>query len=187
MTNSHSAIVVSADTPEQQSLAEWALQRYEKAGLELPPLTIVFAGRDQTACDGSTARTYFDETPMVKMCWNDRFILLHELAHVWVAENVPPANHAAFMKMRDDVQVWAGTAVPWANRGSEHAANVIAWGLLEKPYPISRTHPNDKVSLHEAFEFLTGGEPLHDGGPDQRTPERVTFVGRSSPPLESGR
>lgn len=186
MTTSHNAIVISADTSEQRSLAAWALERYERAGLALPPLTIVFAGRDQAACDGSPARTYFDETPMVKMCWNDRFILLHELAHVWVAQNVPPANHVAFMQMRDDVQAWAGIAVPWANRGAEHAANVIAWGLLEKPYPISRTYPNDKEGLLKAFEFLTGRTPLHDGGPDKRTPERATFVGRSSPPLESG-
>jgi hypothetical protein len=187
MTTSDSAIVVSADTPEQRSLAAWALERYERAGLALPSLTIDFAGRDQAACDGSPARTYFDETPMVKMCWNDRFMLLHELGHVWVAQNVPPAEHDAFMQMRDDVSVWTGTAVPWSERGFEHAANVIAWGLLEKPYPISRTYPNDKESLLTAFEFLTGREPLHNGGPAMQTPNLTSFANRSNPPLESGR
>ena len=141
MTTADSPIVVSADTPEQRSLAEWALERYERAGLALPPLTIVFAGQDRAACDGSPARTYFDETPMVKMCWNDRFMLLHELGHVWVAQNVPPADHVAFMQMRDDVRVWADTAVPWADRGSEHAANVIAILQAEARRVISSNQP----------------------------------------------
>ena len=182
-----SPIVVLAETQEQRSLAEWALERYEMAGLALPPLTIVFAGQDQAACDGPPARTYFGEIPTVKMCWNDRFILLHELGHVWVGQNVAAADHVAFMQMRDDVRVWAGTEVPWSQRASEHAANVIAWGLLENPYPVSRTYPNDRESLLEAFEFLTDREPLHDGGPETPTPDRTSFVGRSNPSRESGR
>jgi len=187
MTTTASEVVVSADTSEQRALAEWAVERYETAGLVLPSLNIEFVGPDQIACGGVPARTYFEETPTVKMCWNNEFMLLHELAHVWVEQNVPPTDRDSFTAMRDDVRGWAGTEVPWSERASEHAANIIAWGLQEKPYLISRTYPNDKDSLLEAFEFLTGSEPLHDGGRDMRAVDPASLVDRPRPPLESGR
>jgi hypothetical protein len=77
--------------------------------------------------------------------------------------------------------------VPWHRRGMEHAANVIAWGLLDDPYPLSRTYPNDPQSLTEAFRLLTESDPLHDGGSTVSLPDRRLYEGRSNPPLESGR
>jgi hypothetical protein len=123
----------------------------------------------------------------IRMCWNDEFILLHELAHVWEARHVAADKHEPFMAMRHRVESWAGTDVPWAARGREHAANVIAWGLLEDPYPISTTYPNDVASMMEAFTYLTGVKPLHDGGPGIQQPDRSYINGRTNPPLESGR
>jgi hypothetical protein len=181
--------IVLANSAEQRGMAEWALGRYQAAGLELPPLVIEFAGRDLAQCGGAPGRTYLDETTtLVKVCWNDRFILLHELAHVWASHHLPFAKHEPFMAMRADVISWASSEVAWAQRGSEHAANVIAWGVLEDPFPISRTYPNDPDALRDAFVFLTGMEPLHDGGPDIEEPDRQFFsTERTNPPLESGR
>jgi hypothetical protein len=121
------------------------------------------------------------------MCWNSRFMLLHELAHVWEDHNLAAAKHEPFMALRDGVLSWASPDVAWSEQGREHAANVIAWGLLEDPYPISRTYPNDPDSLLVAFRFLTGADPLHDGGPPSQAPDRSLFAGRSNPPLERGR
>jgi hypothetical protein len=181
--------IVHNDSAEQRAMAEWALGRYQAAGLEFPPLVIEFAGRDLARCDGAPGRTYLDETTaVVKMCWNARFILLHELAHVWASHNLPAAKHEPFMAMRADAISWASSEVAWAQRGSEHAANVIAWGVLEDPFPISRTYPNDPDALRDAFVFLTGIEPLHNGGPDIEEPDREFFSPeRTNPPLESGR
>ena len=120
------------------------------------------------------------------MCWSDAFILLHELAHAWEAHNLPKQRRQPFMALRSDVDSWAGAGVPWHQRGSEHAANVVAWGLLEDPYPISRTYPNDPDSLIEAFRVLTGVAPLHDGGSPIQQLDRSLYTG-SNPPLESGR
>lgn len=179
---------IHAATQEQRQMTEWALGRYEAAGLELPPIVIEFAGRDLAECDGAPGRTYLTERPIVvKMCWNNRFILLHELAHVWEAANLSENDHEPFMAMRTDVTSWAGLDVPWEQRGREHAANVIAWGLLEDPFPVSRTHPNDPEALTTAFEFLTGTSPLHDGGTGIVEPDREFFTPeRANPPLESG-
>ena len=80
-----------------------------------------------------------------------------------------------------------GRDVAWAARGREHAANVIAWGLLENPHPISTPYPNDIANMIDAFNHLTDADPLHDGGPGIQHPDRSLIDGRSNPPLESGR
>jgi hypothetical protein len=121
------------------------------------------------------------------MCWNDPFILLHELAHVWEAAQVPTERHQTFMDLRDGVESWAGLDVAWDERGREHAANVIAWGLHENPHPISRTYPNDNISMIDAFTYLTDVEPLHDGGAGIQQPDRSLHQDRHNPSLESGR
>ena len=121
------------------------------------------------------------------MCWGSEMILLHELAHVWEAQSVHQSRHEPFMAMRDGVKSWAGLDDAWAERGREHAANVIAWGLLEDPYPISRTYPNDPDSLMAAFRSITATDPLHDGGPEMPVVDRERFGGRTNPSLESGR
>lgn len=89
--------------------------------------------------------------------------------------------------LRAGVLSWASDDVIWGARGREHAANVIAWGLLEDPYPISTTYPNDGFSMMEAFSYLTGAEPLHDGGEVIQPPDRSRFGETEKPPLESGR
>ncbi|MDH3308566.1 MAG: hypothetical protein OEO77_13745, partial [Acidimicrobiia bacterium] len=102
---------------------------------------------------------------LARVCWNSELILLYELAHVWEAQAVSPTRHEPFMAMRDGVKSWAGIDDAWEARGRAHAANVIAWGLLEDPYPVSLTYPNDPDSLLSAFRYLTNADPLHDGGP----------------------
>lgn len=175
-------------TPAQHEMADWAVDRFSAAGLDLPDLEINFAGRDQSECGGSPARVYLDHEPVeVRICWNSEMMLLHELAHVWEAHAVPQDRHEPFMAMREGVKSWAGLDDSWEERGREHAANVIAWGLLEDPYPISRTYPNDSESLTAAFRFITGADPLHDGGPEIPKPDRSYSEGRTNPPLESGR
>ncbi len=178
---------VMAATAAQTETAEWALGRYETAGLALPPLIIVFAEPAPTACGGAAARVHLDETPVrIEMCWNNRFMLLHELAHVWEVRNIPASQHDAFNAMRTGVESWASLEVPWSHRGREHAANVIAWGLLEDPFPIAQTLPNDPQHLLDAYQFLTGRHPLHDGGPPIRVPDRSFFTpDRSNSHIES--
>ena len=187
-TSSQYDVTIEAQEPGQQQMAEWAIGRYDDAGLDLPQILIRFAGQDVSGCDGAPGRTYLDHDPIeVRICWNSEFVLLHELAHVWEAHNVAAAKQGPFMALRDGVTSWAGPDLAWSEQGREHAANVIAWGLLEDPYPISRTYPNDPESLVAAFQFITDTDPLHDGGTPIQPPDRSLTAGRSNPPLESGR
>ena len=187
-TPTASSITVVSGTQAQHEMAEWAVGRFAEAGLRLPAIEINFPGRDQSGCGGAPARAYLDREPVeIRVCWNSELILLHELAHVWEAQAVSATRHEPFMAMRDGVKSWAGIDDAWEARGREHAANVIAWGLLEDPYPVSRTYPNDPDSLTAAFRYLTNTEPLHDGGPGIPAVDRSLFEGRSVPALESGR
>ncbi|KAA3637869.1 MAG: hypothetical protein DWP92_07145 [Armatimonadetes bacterium] len=181
-------VTIEASDPSQTEMAERAVDRFAQAGLKLPPLRIVFPGRDLSLCGGAQGRAYLSAEPVeVRMCWNSEFTLLHELAHVWEAFNMAASRHEPFMNMREGVASWAGLGVAWESRGREHAANVIGWGLLEDPHPISRTYPNDIASMIEAFTFLTGRAPLHDGGEGIQHPDRTLFDGTASAPIRSGR
>jgi hypothetical protein len=180
--------LIKAQTLEQYEMARWALGRFDAARLRLPATSIVFATPGDARCGGSPARVHLDEDPvLVTICWNSRFIILHELGHIWEATNVPTERHTLFMDLRTNVASWASLEVPWADRGREHAANIIAWGLLEDPYPIARTYPNDPTSLTAAFVFLTDREPLHDGGQDIEPPDRSRYNQRTSAARASGR
>lgn len=181
-------IEIETQNRAQLEMARWAIHRFEEAGLGLPDLKIVFPEGDLRPCNGAPATALTNQQPVeLRICWNDKFIVLHELAHAWEAHNLPLDRREPFMALRSDVDSWTGADVPWPQRGIEHAANVIAWGLLEDPYPISRTYPNDPDSLKQAFRLLTDIEPLHDGGSPVTTPDRRLYEGRVNPPLESGR
>ena len=172
-----SDINIVAVTDHQAEIAAWALGRYEAAGLELPPLTIEFLNPTPTGCGNAAGRAHIDESPIrIEICWSNPFILLHELAHIWEASNFPEAKHSTFNAMRINVESWASPDVPWNQRGREHAANIIAWGLLEQPFPISRTYPNNPDQRRDAYHYLTGKQPLHDGGPPIATPDRHFFT-----------
>ena len=187
-TTNQPDVTIEARDSDQRQMAEWAIGRYAEASLDLPQLLITFAGPDVAECDGAPGRAYLDHEPIeIRMCWNSEFVLLHELAHVWEAHNVAVAKQGPFMALRDGVTSWAGLDLAWSEQGREHAANVIAWGLLENPYPISRTYPNDPESLMAAFQFITDSDPLHDGGTPIQPPDRSLTAGRTNPPLESGR
>lgn len=181
-------VMIEGGGSTETELVDWALGRFAAAGLDLPPITVRFLGNNLALCDGAQARAHVAEGGVVlRVCWYDSFVVLHELAHVWEAGNVPVEQHEEFMGLRDGVESWANVEVPWAVRGREHAANVIAWGLLDDPYPISRTYPNDVASMIDAFTFLTNVGPLHDGGTGVRHPDRSLIDARQNEPLESGR
>jgi hypothetical protein len=50
--------------------------------------------------------------------------------------------------------------VPWADRGVEYAADVIAWGLIEEPIDMVRIGRPSCDELSAAFRLLTMVEPL---------------------------
>lgn len=150
--------VPAARSPHQQTMEAWALGRFQEAGLLLPPLGIHFHPHPKD-CGGFPG--YFagqENAWSIEMCSPSPFVLLHELGHAWVAHNLTDAEREAF-RMARRLPTWLDPAIPWHHRASEHAADLIAWGLSAEP-PSLTTDPGDFDELARAFQALTGAEPL---------------------------
>ena len=148
------------------ALARWAFDRFDQSGLELPPLSLAFHD-ERTGCEGHVG--YYRPGPpaSIDICgfnW-DRFLvtpkktILHELAHAWGHQTLDSETRNLFLDSRG-LDTWQDASVPWEEQGIEHAAEVIAWGLMDEDLHLASIGETDSVQLAEAFELLTGREPL---------------------------
>lgn len=154
------APIINTENDEQLELVTWALGRFEEAGLELPPLTIN-AHSDRADCNGLNGYLKHSEGGkyVVHSCGND-FTLLHELAHAWDKHSLDDGTRDEFLEPAFSQATTWNNNDNWYLAGGEHAANVIAWGLLEERINQTRTRPNDTDSMLDGFKILTNGEPL---------------------------
>ena len=91
------------------------------------------------------------------------FLVLHELAHAWDWANLSDERRGAFMADHRLDRWWGRDPVHWHSYAAEHAAEVIVWGLMDRPVRMAR--------LPQAFErcdallrgylLLTARAPLH--------------------------
>lgn len=158
-----SPYAVSGLSGEQFERVQWAIGLFDRGGLWLPPLTVrAFPNTD--ACSGRTGSARHDDGPSeVRLCLGaDRaafeWTLLHELAHVWSRTAVARAHHDMFLAVRS-LASWSDGA--WAARGSEHASEVIVWGLIDRPVVPGHITNNSCRELLIAYRALTGTHPLH--------------------------
>ncbi|MDJ0923455.1 MAG: hypothetical protein QNJ77_02745 [Acidimicrobiia bacterium] len=164
------ATSVLGATEQETEMVEWALGRFAAAGMELPAVKVGFF-TDYEDCLGFIG--YFrTSTRTVFMCNRGgeervpEHTLIHELGHAWADHNLEAADREAFMELRG-VEFWntggSGAASPaWWQRGYEHAAEIIAWGLAETPFHSMWLHTELCTDLASAFTALTGIEPLND-------------------------
>lgn len=159
--------------PEHRALVEWALARYQAAGLAEPPvLALVFPPSDQCR-ERAGATIDHPDGHTVHICLNAhevctvpdgttfdrraRLTVLHELAHAWERVGLDTATRTAFLELRD-LDHW--TANPqWSRRGTEQAAEIMAWGLLDEPVDLVKLPNRSCAELLDAYRLLTGTEP----------------------------
>jgi hypothetical protein len=163
------AIKIDSSTARQVEDAEWALARFEAAGLELPPLTIIFHDDYQSCGMRDGVLRIAGEDVTIHECQNDpsrsRRSLLHELAHAWdhVAGSIDGDTRIDFLRLRG-LQSWDDDDLPWNQRGEEQTAEIIAWGLMHQsaliPTSVGDRGTQDTLSLTTAFILLTGIRPL---------------------------
>jgi hypothetical protein len=146
---------IDEPSPAQRETIDWAVGRFVAAGLQLPDLDVTFP----VFCGGKGA-IYHVGKSSIDFCGVNRKNVLHEFAHAW-DDTSGAVDRAGFMKLRG-VSVWfGGLDVPFKDQGSEHLAIIIAWGLMEPGAGSAHGLPdNSDAELTEAFEFLTGIEPL---------------------------
>lgn len=62
------------------------------------------------------------------------------------------------MEMRG-LDTWDSHDVDWAQRGAEHAAEIITWGIFDRPMPAITLPDTDCDSLQTGYLLLTGTAP----------------------------
>jgi hypothetical protein len=170
---SDSTIRVFNGSESQQDLLEWVLELYTGAGLPAPvPHSVAFppsadcilyAGLAVDTGDGVDLQLCFSqkETCTDEACTPSvgaQSTMLHELGHVWTIQQVDEATRTAFLDLRG-LETWSGTGVIRDYLGTEHAAEILAWGLLEVDSVPARLPDNECADLAAAFEILTGVAP----------------------------
>jgi hypothetical protein len=170
-------IAVYNGTPALNRLVAWGLGRFEAAGLTPPAIDSVTFTRYSALCDdvqglwvptaeGSELTLCTDEG---FVCWDDtcshftpgtQVLILHELAHAWMHLTL---DERVEQRFRDHVglDVWNDDSVPWEQRAVEHAADTIAWGLMDRELLLLRTTGRpSREDLAAGFRILTSTDPL---------------------------
>lgn len=155
-------VLLGSPTEEEVDLAMWARTRYELAGLPLPSVAVEFPAHADT-CGGNTGvAVHGGRKPRIVLCTSGvpetavKKALLHELAHVWAHASLEPDIRQAFMRQRG-LDAWANG--PWVERGSEHAAEIIAWGLMDRELVMLTLPDHDPANLATGYRLLTGYAP----------------------------
>jgi hypothetical protein len=149
-----SVLVTGNATARQLTLARWAVERFEIAGLKAPSVEIEFHA-DPSDCAGHLG---FARRSRVDVCTTllnamTRRLLLHEMSHVWLDQNLSSWTRAKFLEVRG-LASWNSAEDPWQVRGFEQAAEIVSWAIGERI--LSAQIPdNDPEQMAEAYELLT--------------------------------
>lgn len=151
-------------TTDQVNTVRWAVALYDEAGLELPPVRFIAHSTDQ-ACFGRIGAAYArtDHTE-IALCTEKsgtvlEFLLVHELAHAWDHHGLDAERRQPFLDLRG-LDEWRGSDVEWNDRGTEQAAEIVLWGLMDRPVQLVRVETSCDALL-EGYVTLTGQAPLH--------------------------
>lgn len=129
-------VTVISGPSVQVALAEELTERFERAGLELPDLSITFHP-DKADCGGILGHhRSVAAHSRIDVCVgtdadprNQEYVVAHELAHAWAWSGLDDEVRRDFLALRD-LRTWNDDDVAWKLRGSEHAADTVAWGVL---------------------------------------------------------
>jgi hypothetical protein len=83
----------------------------------------------------------------------NRVAILHELGHAWLTSSVSTETQTTFLHLRG-LETWNDHDQPWHKRGFEHAAEIIAWALIDQEVWMYRIRPNDFDSLSTGYQVL---------------------------------
>jgi hypothetical protein len=154
-------------TRSEAALVAWAADRFAAAGLDTPSVTVAFTPGPEN-CGGFEGR-YYSATETVSVCVDEhasdlvmRTTLLHEMSHAWTHHHLDAANRTAFVELRN-TPTWDSWDFAWSDRAIEHAAVVMAWGLMDIHTFVQPVGDTSQRALEESFRLLTGFDPINDG------------------------
>jgi hypothetical protein len=151
-------------SPTQLESVTQALALFDLAELELPPL-VVSGTQSGATCGGHSgmhrAHVGWSE---IELCVDgatraEFHTVLHEVAHAWAAFSLEPSRQNDFLALRG-VEVWRDHEnTAWEHNGTEHAAEIIAWGVSDRAAATVRIGDVTCADLHDGYVALTGVAP----------------------------
>jgi len=146
---------IVADTAARIEMATAAIEKFAAAGWSLTNTEIRWS---EDACDGAVA-FHAEERGhhVVVMCNDNDWTMLHELGHVWSALYLDDDAQVEWVSRRG-LDSWHDAA--YDDRGTEQAAQVIAFGLFDSAHIPSMSN-NSYATLIEDFMWLFDATPLH--------------------------
>lgn len=144
---------VVGGTHSQRESAFWAIAQFEKAGLTVPSIAIRFH-QDSESCN-SHRGIFSSGLQRVDVCVEEPSVILHEIAHAWNHTNLTDAKRSEYVSV-GGFGSWDDPETPWYDRGSEDAADTIAWALLDDP--ITGFTANGPIAQANAAYLLLTGE-----------------------------
>ena len=150
--------VEATGTTEQLAMVRWAVERFEIAGLEPPVVEIAFH-RGLSGCGGYLGFARHGEIDVCTALVDPiaRRALLHEMGHIWLDENLNNPERDRFLELRG-LHAWNDYSDPWARRGYEQGAEIMAWALGERIL-TPQIPDNEPIQMARGFQSLTGSAP----------------------------
>ena len=141
---------VIADTAYRIEMAGVAIEKFAAAGWEIENTEIRWS---EDECDGAVG-FHAEERGhhVVVMCTDAAWTLLHELGHVWSDLYLDGEGRDEWLERRG-LDSWHEG--PYDERGTEQAAQVIAFGLHDTVHVPSMSN-NSYSTLVDDFEWLFG-------------------------------
>jgi hypothetical protein len=156
-------LVEGAPSPSDRLLVRWATGRFAEAGLDLPTAVVVEFAAEPSRCGGNTGIAVHGEVfPRIVLCTSGSAevvvarTLLHELAHLWAEASLSDEDRGAFLELRG-LEAWGDG--PWVARGSEHAAEIVTWALMDRELTMLTLPEHDPSDLAAGYRLLTGSSP----------------------------
>lgn len=160
--------VEMVDMPvDLREIADWAVDLFDEAGLDLPPIRFVHHGGTMEPCRGRAGtHREIEGVSVIDICAVEasrptRVMVLHETAHAWASGALTPERKAAFQELRGWTHWRDYEAAPWHENGTEQAAEIMVWGLIDEPLRMARIYQVSCVELEAGYQVLTGADPLH--------------------------
>jgi len=152
--------------PGQERLVQRAAGLFAEAGLDLPPVEIVHHPTDDGCFGRRGAHTTDGRRSTIHLCVDEsgrdvEYLFLHELAHAWERKGVSDEQRSEFLRLRGLTEWRNDDPERWHERGAEHAAEIMVWGLMDRPISIATLEHDSCAELRAAYEVLTGQAPLH--------------------------
>ena len=161
-------LAVYATDPGHVDIVQASVERMAAYGFELPTdrITVVFDPTGES-CDGNTAYAAHgadaDDESYLVVCHDTMSTVIHELSHIWAGKNLTEDDHQAWVDERG-LDAWSSSdADSWREAGTEHFAEIVAWGLDDdfKRVMVSGGHDVDGIndSFQYVLENLAGASP----------------------------